>query len=72
MSRDNSPYYADGVLDGLADADEIKQGREPIGMDGSKDWSGMYRDGYRDGLGDAAESASSTEPVDVDMSPIYS
>lgn len=75
MSAANSPYYAYGRSDGARDADEVRAGREPLGMDGGRSWSGMYRDGYRDGLAD--DDTDSTGPgdvvtvdvIEVDMSP---
>lgn len=80
MSTGNSPYYSAGLADGIADAAEVKAGRDAIGPDGARSWSGMYNDGYRDGFAnpdsagtDAGSGAADAgmEPIDVDMSPIY-
>jgi hypothetical protein len=71
MSRANSPYYAAGVADGMADAEAVKAGADPVGMDGSKSWSGMYRDGYREGrAGEGSAPEFPGEAFDVDTSPI--
>jgi hypothetical protein len=79
VSTANSPFYAAGIADGARDAAEVKEGREPLGEDGSRAWSGMYRDGYRDGLGDPdasgdADPGRAGDPMaafEVDMSPVY-
>jgi hypothetical protein len=70
MSKANSPYYAAGLSDGAADADEIKAGREPNGEDAARSWSGMYRDGYADGMA-GQSSADPDAAFDVDTNPIY-
>ena len=55
MTRDNSPWYRDGIADGAADAiiTGTCPGGCPVGHDPEKEWSVLYREGYELGFGAA-------------------
>ena len=55
MTRDNSPYYAQGREDGASDKALVSScpGTLPGGMNPEMAWSVMYREGYAAGFAGA-------------------
>ena len=50
-SESRSPFYAEGLADGLADNERKARKEHPIGPSPDKSWSAMYLRGYRDAIG---------------------
>ena len=48
-SEPRSPFYAEGLADGLADAERKAKKEQPVGPSPDKSWSAMYRRGYQAG-----------------------
>jgi hypothetical protein len=60
MSKDNSPMYAQGTLDGMADTDRVRNGDDPLGpQPPNPDYPWMYLKGYEDAYDPAAEDQAS-------------